>query len=354
MNTAFFHSSLKARNHISRINAIKDSSGDMYEGEDVPKALVQHYEKFLGCRGDIGSSPKADLFSNTLTSEIANPMVRQVTADEVRKAMFSIVPKIATPSNVTDYRPIACCNVLYKCISKILADRIKGALNTIVNVNQNVGPPRCAFKVDIQKAYDTVDWRFLRDVLLGFGFHDKMVNWIMTCVSTPTFSVCVNGDVHGYFRGLVPSIQKSTIFFCNVPHHVKTAILRYLGVPLISTRLLYKDCSVLVEKLDKRISNWKNKLLSFAGRLQLIVSVLSSMHIYWSSVFILPARVIHDLEARMRNFLWSQDNSFQKGRAKVSWRSVCTPKYKGGLGIRRIGDFNKALMANHVWGILTK
>ncbi|XP_022014523.1 uncharacterized protein LOC110914019 [Helianthus annuus] len=115
-----------------------------------------------------------------------------------------------------------------------------------------------------------------------------------------------------------------------------------------------KYFSVLVEKLDKRISNWKNRLISFAGRLQLIVSVLSSMHIYWSSVFILPARVIHDLEARMRNFLWSQDNSFKKGRAKVSWKSVCTPKYEGGLGIRRIGDFNKALMANHVWGILTK
>ncbi|KAJ0955627.1 putative reverse transcriptase zinc-binding domain-containing protein [Helianthus annuus] len=56
----------------------------------------------------------------------------------------------------------------------------------------------------------------------------------------------------------------------------------------------------------------------------------------------------------MRNFLWSQDNSFRKGRAKVSWKSICTPKYEGGLGIRRIGDFNKALMANHVWGILTK
>ncbi|XP_035830773.1 uncharacterized protein LOC118480171 [Helianthus annuus] len=133
---------------------------------------------------------------------------------------------------------------------------------------------------------------------------------------------------------LVPSVQKSTVFFCNVPQHVKNAILsvmpfvegslpvRYLGVPLISTRLLYKDCSILVEKLEK--------------------------------LFILPARVIHDLEARMWNFLWTQDSSFQKGRAKVSWNSVCTPKYEGGLGIRRIGDVNKALMANHVWSIITK
>ncbi|XP_022027050.1 uncharacterized protein LOC110928243 [Helianthus annuus] len=166
--------------------------------------------------------------------------------------------------------------------------------------------------------------------------------------------------------GLAPSIQKSTVFFCNVPSHVKNAILkfmsfvegslpmRYLGVPLISSRLVYKDCSVLVEKLEHRIMNWRNKLLSFAGRLQLIIFALSSMLIYWSSVFILLARVIHDLEARMRNFLWSQDSTFHKGKAKVSWNSICIPKYEGGLGIRRIGDVNKALMATHIWSIITK
>lgn len=59
--------------------------------------------------------------------------------------------------------------------------------------------------------------------------------------------------------GLIPSIQKSTIFFCNVSAHTKAAILnimpfeegclpvKYLGVPLISTRLVYKDCKVLIE-----------------------------------------------------------------------------------------------------------
>ncbi|XP_022040694.1 uncharacterized mitochondrial protein AtMg00310-like [Helianthus annuus] len=78
------------------------------------------------------------------------------------------------------------------------------------------------------------------------------------------------------------------------------------------------------------------------------------MHIYWSSVFLLPVRVVKELEARMRNFLWSQDVSFNRGKAKVSWKVVCTPKYEGGLGIRRIGDMNKALMASHIWSIVMK
>ena len=163
--------------------------------------------------------------------------------------------------------------------------------------------------------------------------------------------------------GLVPSIPKSTAFFCNVPNHVKNAILeimpfeegvlpvRYLGVPLITTRLVYNDCAVLVEKLDNRITNWKNKTLSFAGRLQLITSVLSSLHMYWASVFVLPTRIVHDLEKKMRDFLWSQ-GGLVKGKSKVAWDSICAPKFEGGLGIRKIEDMNKALMTSHIWRLV--
>ncbi|GKC96049.1 hypothetical protein Tco_1161491, partial [Tanacetum coccineum] len=115
--------------------------------------------------------------------------------------------------------------------------------------------------------------------------------------------------------------------------------VRYLGVPLISSRLLYRDCKILVEKLESRVNDWKNKFLSLAGRLQLIRSVLSSMHIDWASVFILPNRIVHDLEQLMRGFLWCQ-GEMKKGKAKVAWDSICMPKHKGGLGARRIDDFH--------------
>ncbi|XP_021996201.1 uncharacterized protein LOC110893399 [Helianthus annuus] len=419
-NSAFFHSSLKIRNHFSRIDVIKDPDGNLYEGDAVFQPFVNHYQKFFGSQGDISLSPAPDLFSKIIDPQKASHMIRPITVEEVKKrckllqelnhTTIVLIPKVPTPATVVDYRPIACCN-------------------------------SCSYP-------DTVDWRFLKSVLLGFGFHANMVNWIMALVSTDSFSVCVNGSVHGFFKGsrelrqgdpispylftlvmevltaillhavridssfkfhnkcekqqiinlcfaddlfifargevnsarcvmtslsmftrmsgLVPSNQKSTIFFCNVNSHVKDAILnimpfvegklpvRYFGVPLISSRLGYNDCRVLIERLEKRITNWRNKLLSFAGRLQLIISVLSSMHIYWASVFILPARITQELEARMRNFLWSQESSFNKGKSKVSWKTVCTPKYEGGLGIRRIGDMNKALMASHIWSIVSK
>ncbi|XP_021979893.1 uncharacterized protein LOC110876017 [Helianthus annuus] len=105
--------------------------------------------------------------------------------------------------------------------------------------------------------------------------------------------------------------------------------------------------------MDKKIVNWATKALSFAGRLQLINSVLSSMHIYWASVFIIPARVINELEKRIRRFLCNA-GSDGRIRAKVAWNEVCLPKNEGGLGIRSISDVNKSLMANHIWSIITK
>ncbi|GKF84613.1 putative reverse transcriptase domain, reverse transcriptase zinc-binding domain protein, partial [Tanacetum coccineum] len=69
------------------------------------------------------------------------------------------------------------------------------------NYHLDRGVPRCAFKVDIQKAYDTVDWEFLRAALIGFGFHDRMISWIMECVSTTSFSISINGSLHGFFKG---------------------------------------------------------------------------------------------------------------------------------------------------------
>ncbi|GJR27945.1 hypothetical protein Tco_1104177 [Tanacetum coccineum] len=84
-----------------------------------------------------------------------------------------------------------------------------------------------------------------------------------------------------------------------------------------------RDFQELVEKVQNKVNDWKNEFLSFMGRLQLIQSVLSFMHVYWASCFILTARIILDIEQHMRGFLWCQ-GEMRKGKAKVAWALACS------------------------------
>ncbi|GJV37749.1 RNA-directed DNA polymerase, eukaryota, reverse transcriptase zinc-binding domain protein [Tanacetum coccineum] len=127
---------------------------------------------------------------------------------------------------VSEYRPIACCNVFYKIICKILTNRLKSVLCRIISKNQSAfipqrsitdnimitqellksygsknGKSRCAFKIDIMKEYDIVNWDFFESVMRGFGFPNNFIRWVMTCVRSSIFLVSLNGERFGYFKG---------------------------------------------------------------------------------------------------------------------------------------------------------
>ncbi|KAJ9535929.1 hypothetical protein OSB04_un000909 [Centaurea solstitialis] len=165
--------------------------------------------------------------------------------------------------------------------------------------------------------------------------------------------------------GLSANLDKSEVFFGNVPLDTWNAIrtclpfrngifpIRYLGVPLSPVRLKRSDYGTLILKVKNRIQNWKAKFLSFGGRMQLINSVLHSLQLYWMGVFNFPAAVIHEIEGLFRSFLWHQD-VMGRGNCRVAWDMVCKPKANGGLGFKRLGWWNKALLAQHLWDLATK
>ncbi|PWA82932.1 reverse transcriptase domain, Reverse transcriptase zinc-binding domain protein [Artemisia annua] len=520
-NTKFFHSVLKQKRHKSRIEAVCNEEGERFEGEQVPAQFVKHFQNFLGKAVDVEPLDQS-IFQNAIkvSPEDADKMIKPVSDNEIKEALHDIcdnkapgpdgytarffkkawskigndvtdavkeffvkgrmlgevnatlvtlVPKTNTPNKVSDFRPIACCNIIYKIISKIITTRIKEALCKVVNpvqsafipgrqITDNIlltqellrgynwknGAQRVALKIDIQKAYDTVNWNFLEKTLGYFEFPQMMINWIMTCVRSAGFTICINGNRHGYFKGgrglrqgdpmspyiftlvmevftlimhkqiqddnkfryhwgckqmkishlcfaddllvlchgdlksmmvvkkamnvfsamsgLNPNIGKSTVFFGNVKENVKQSILAilpfkvgslpvsYLGVPLITKQIGYLDCKGLIDKVKVKVNNWKNRMLSYAGRLQLVASVLASMQVYWASVFILPKAVIKDINKVFKGFLWNS-GELKKGKAKVSWKQVCKPKSEGGLGIKDLEAWNEVLMSKHLWNL---
>ncbi|GAV92486.1 hypothetical protein CFOL_v3_35865, partial [Cephalotus follicularis] len=163
--------------------------------------------------------------------------------------------------------------------------------------------------------------------------------------------------------GLAAGAEKSFIFFCNTKRRIRDQILRvtnfkqgvlpvkYLGLPLITSRLTKRDCTLLTENILARVNSWTTKSLSYAGRLQLIKSTLASMQVFWCSTFLLSAEVIKECERILRNFLWGSSGTPSK-RSLVKWTKVCLPQHEGGLGIKSLKAWKQALLLKQIWNIL--
>jgi hypothetical protein len=112
------------------------------------------------------------------------------------------------------------------------------------------------------------------------------------------------------------------------------------------------DCECLINCMTARMDSWLSKHISFADRLQPISSILFSLQIFWTRIFILPKNVIQLLEQKFNKFLWNGKD--EKARAKVAWEKVCLPKREGGLGIKRLAIWNCVSMLNHIWSLFSR
>ena len=128
-------------------------------------------------------------------------------------------------------------------------------------------------------------------------------------------------DEFCFSSGLRPNMDKSSVYFGNVNDEVKQMVklvmpfsegtlpVKYLGIPLDSNRVYRNDCTILLDKVKRRIDGCQNKSLSFAGRLQLIASVLSSLNVFWASLFIMPQGICDDIDKLLKRFLWKVDSN---------------------------------------------
>lgn len=128
--------------------------------------------------------------------------------------------------------------------------------------------------------------------------------------------------------------------------------VKYLGLPLLPHKARRTDYQPLLDKIRSRVTSWQARQLSFAGRLQLIQSVLYSIISFWASVFPLSKGCVEDLEKMLNAFLWSGAPDSARG-AKVAWESVCTAKESGGLGLRRIAGLNTVYGIKLLWNIFS-
>lgn len=198
---------------------------------------------------------------------------------ELNQTNLILIPKMAHPMKLSQFRPISLCNFNLKVITKILANRLKKILNHLISPNQSVFVPghliqdntlvaheafhslrlnKCgptghmAIKLDFNKAYDRVEWDFLSEVLRKMGFHPIWTQWVIECVSTVTFSLFVNGDKRASFnpgRGLRQGDPLSPYLFIivvDVLSNLLSRSLRNHHISGLKISLLFPTCYLLM------------------------------------------------------------------------------------------------------------
>ena len=83
-----------------------------------------------------------------------------------------------------------------------ISDNILMAQELVRGYNRSSLSPRCAIKIDLQKAFDTLDWNFILEVLSAMKFPRQFIGWIRSCLTTSMFSLSINGGLVGFFKGI--------------------------------------------------------------------------------------------------------------------------------------------------------
>ncbi|KAL9668864.1 hypothetical protein QQ045_006404 [Rhodiola kirilowii] len=188
----------------------------------------------------------------------------------MNSAYLALIPKVASPENPEDYRPISCCNVMYKIISSVLACRIREIPPSIISEAQgafvedrsitgniclaqqflsgygrrNIGE-RGSWKIDLSKAYNSINWKFLDHILQLLKFPRKFITWMTMCVQTTKYSILLKGEMVNYFEGKRGLCQGWLLFPFQVPRVKLSHILFADDLFLFSNG---RNCSILALK----------------------------------------------------------------------------------------------------------
>lgn len=141
---------------------------------------------------------------------------------DLNSTYVALIPKVSPSSKVTNFRLISLCNVLYKLMAKVLANRMKHILPLIIFKTQSAFIPSrlitdnvlvayealhtmasrlkgkkgyMAIKLNMSKAYDKVECDFLEAIIRKLGFADQRISLIMTCVKSMTYSILITGPL---------------------------------------------------------------------------------------------------------------------------------------------------------------
>eukprot|EP00253_Pinus_taeda_P029607 PITA_29607 len=354
-----------------------------------------------------------DLFKTDLLRMVEASRMSGSIHTATSSTFIALIPKKERFDSFHDFRPISLCNIMFKIISRIIAERMKHILNSFISRDQHAflkgriildavamtqeslfsmlsnNLDAAILKIDLQKAYDCVDWGFLRILLAKIRLKSQSINWVMSCVENVRYSVIVNGILRlsskrrevsdrdvpyphyssfwvswACINDILLKFQKakSSLFHNDSnmeivlwisemmdisPFSIKDGF-KYLGFNLKAKGNSKRDWQWLLDRFYKKISGWEFKFLSLAGRFILVQAVLSQLSVDWAHIFFLPASIINRMNTLAANFLWG-GHAYQNKFHLVKMASISKPRRAGGWGLLDMRSFGKELLCKSLY-----
>ena len=305
-----------------------------------------------------------------------------------------------------------------------------------------------ALKIDMSKAYDRVEWKFLKLMMLRMGFAEDWVEIIMLCVSTVSYRVIRNGieggpivpsrglrqgdplspylfiicaeglsslirnreragfihgvkiarsapavshlffaddcflffkahynearimksllAVYGAASGQKVNLNKSSISFsANMDEDSISQVCGILEVPFTGNQGTYLGLpsqfgrkksvvfNFIKERVWQRLQGWGQKFLSRVGKEIMLKIVAQALPNYAMNIYLLPLDLCKELEIMMNSYWWGNKRNGGKSIHWLRWDSMCKPKSVGGIGFKKIHDFNIAMLGKQCWKLMT-
>ncbi|XP_021726861.1 uncharacterized protein LOC110694010 [Chenopodium quinoa] len=312
----------RARYYKSLLGTTAATSGQVHPAVIEEGKFMPAVQRDRMCRGFTDKDVKTTLWSIEDDKSPGPDGFSSKFFKQVNATFITLVPKVENANMVTQYRPIACCNVIYKIISKMICERLKEVLPELIDPSQG------AF-VAVRSILDNI-LLFTRVDLGSIKLHFKAFQKFSEVSS------------------LSATLDKSDAYFGSILEHEICELQQVLG--MANGTLPFRP---LIERVTSRIDTWATKYLSYAGRLQLVKSVLFGVQAFWDQIFILPKKIIREMESRFRCFLWTGKGNPTK-KALVAWKFMCLPKFCDGWNLNTLEEWNKATITNVLWDLASK